>query len=115
MLKGIVVAVGGLIVVLGISWVLVGNEFFLYKVFAPKQEAVRRQTFEQSRAFNEGMVRDFENLRMQYLQSSDPDAKAVLVSTILHRSAGYNLNDPSVPADLRNFITQLQQKHLGAR
>ena len=115
MLKGIAAGVGILVAFLALIWVLVGNEFFLYKFFAPKQEAVRRSVFEQSRAFNAGMVRDFENLRMEYMKHIDSDAKAVIADTILHRAAGYNLDDPLVPSDLRIFIAQLRREHLGER
>lgn len=103
------------VVILGLSWLVQGNEFFLYQYFAPKQEAVRRQVFETSRAFNEGMVRDFENLRLQYIQTTDPDAKEVLATTILRRSAGYDLDDPIVPVDLRGFISKLKQERLKSR
>ncbi|TSC78571.1 MAG: Uncharacterized protein G01um101429_747 [Parcubacteria group bacterium Gr01-1014_29] len=115
MLKGIAAGVGVLIAILALGWVVTGNEFFLYKVFAPKTEQVRRGVFEQSRAFNEGMVRELENLRLQYLQVTDPDAKAVLATTMLRRAAGYNLDDPIVPADLRVFVAQLKRERLGMR
>lgn len=107
--------VGVLVVILGLSWLVQGNEFFLYRYFAPKTEAVRREVFETSRAFNEGMVRDFENLRVQYVQTADPDAKEVLATTILRRSAGYDLDDPIVPADLRSFISRLKRERLESR
>ena len=115
MSKGILAGFAVLVGILGLTWVLTGNEFFLYKYFGPKQEAVRREIFEQSRAFNAGMVRDFENLRMEYMKQTDPDAKAVVADTILHRAAGYDLNDPLVPADLRSFILQLKREHSAVR
>ena len=49
-------------VVLGafaLGWIATGNEFFLTKTFAPKFEAVRRTTFEQSKAYNEGERKSF--------------------------------------------------------
>ena len=32
-----------LVVLFGVEWLATGNEFFLYKFFAPKTESVRRQ------------------------------------------------------------------------
>ena len=115
MLRGIATGIGVLVAILALSWVLMGNEFFLYKYFAPKQEAVRRQVFEQSRAFNQGMVQELQNKQFDYAKTTDPAAKAALASVILHRASGYNLDDPIVPADLRGFITKLKQEQLEAR
>jgi hypothetical protein len=98
----------GLSGLLGIAWIVQGNEFFLYKVFAPRQEAVRRQVFEQSRAFNQGMIQELENMQLEYVKQTDPGAKAAIGSIILHRASGYNLNDQAVPAELRSFVECLR-------
>lgn len=103
------------VVILGLSWLVQGNEFFLYQYFAPKQEAVRRQVFEQSRAFNQGMVQELQNMQFEYVKQTDQAAKAALADIILHRASGYNLDDPIVPADLRSFISKLKQGRLEAR
>jgi hypothetical protein len=87
----------------------------MYKFFAPKQEAVRRQVFEQTRSFNQGMIQELENMEADYVKTKDPDAKAALASVILHRASGYNLDDPDVPADLRSFIAKLKQERMDAR
>ena len=115
MLKGIAAGVGALVAILALSWVFMGNEFFLYKYFAPKQEAVRRQVFEQSRAFNQGMVQELQNMQFEYVKEKDPDAKAALASVILHRTSGYNMDDPIVPPDLRQFVVQLKQERTEVR
>ena len=113
--KAIVAGVGAIVVILALGWVVMGNEFFLYQYFAPKQEAVRRQVFETSRAFNQGMVQELQNMQFDYVKTTDPAAKAALASVILHRASGYNLDDPIVPADLRSFIAKLKQERLEAR
>ena len=96
------------VVVLGLTWLGQGNDFFLYKVFAPKYEQVRRETFEQSKAYNQGMVQELQNMQFEYVKAS-PEHKAALASIILHRAADFDLNQPSVPADLREFIEQLRR------
>ena len=80
--------------------------FWLYRTLAPKYEAVRRETFEQSRAFNEGMVRDLQNLRLQYL-SAAPEGKAALRATIIHRFSVYDKDE--LPPELRSFYSQLEK------
>src|SRR3989344_5743387 len=113
--KAIAVGIAAILAVLALSWVVVGNDFFLYQYFAPKQEQVRREVFEQSRAFNQGMVQELENMRFEYVKTTDPEAKAAMAGIILHRASGYNLDDPIVPADLRSFIAKLKQERLEAR
>lgn len=107
-------AIGFLVLILGLTWVGQGNDFFLYKVFAPKYEQVRRETFEQSRAFNQGMVQELQNMQFEYVKAT-PEQKEALASVILHRSSGYNLDDSIVPIDLRVFIAQLKQERMSAR
>lgn len=102
-----------LVVVLGISWIAQGNDFFLYKFFAPKQEAVRRQVFETTRSFNQGMVQELQNMQFDYAKEKDQKAKDALASIILHRASGYNLDDPIVPSDLRAFIQKLKDERSG--
>jgi hypothetical protein len=114
-IKGILAGVGGLLLVFALGWAVQGNGFFMYKYFAPKQEAVRREVFENSRAFNQGMVQELQNMQFDYVKEKDPKAKEALASIILHRASGYNLDDSIVPADLRSFVNQLKRERTEAR
>jgi len=80
-------------------------DFGLFKTFAPRYEQVRRDTFEQSQAYNEGMRRDLENLRDQYMGATDPAAKSALRATFIHRAEGY---PNQLPADLQSFYNSLR-------
>ncbi len=93
-------------VLMGLGWVVTGNEFFLYRYFAPKQEAVRRQVFEQTKSYNQGMIQELQNMQFQYEQADDAH-KAALASIILHRAADYD--EERLPADLGQFIRQLRR------
>ena len=104
-----------LVVSMALGWIIQGNDFFMYKFWAPKQEAVRRQVFENTRSFNQGMIQELQNMQFEYTKEKDQNAKAGLASIILHRASGYNLNDPDVPADLRSFITDLKHQQTEAR
>jgi hypothetical protein len=93
----------GLIVLIGL---LQGTDFFLYRLFAPKYEAVRRDTFEQSKSYNQGMVQELQNMQFEYIRAA-PEQQAALASIILHRSADYNVD--KLPRELRDFIEKLRE------
>jgi len=95
------------IVFLVLGWVAAGNDFFLYKYFASKQEAVRRQVFEQTKSYNQGMIQELENMQFEYIKASH-DSKDALASIILHRAADYD--ESKLPYDLRTFIEQLKRE-----
>lgn len=96
---------------LGITWLAQGTDFFLYKAFAPKYEQVRRETFEQSKAYNQGMVQELQNMQFEYEKTTDPKAKMALRPIILHRAADYDID--KLPADLRSFIQKLKTEEAG--
>jgi len=95
-----------LFVVCCITWVIQGNNFFLYKVFAPAQEQVRRETFEQSKAYNQGVSQDISNFQQQYIQATDSQ-KDALASVIIHRYADYDLS--KLQPGQRSFIEKLRR------
>lgn len=96
-----------LVAMLGLTWLAQGNEFFLMKVFAPRVEQVRRETFEQSKAFNQGMIQELQNMQFEYGKATD-DQKSALASVILHRAADYD--ESKMPADLRSFVDGLRNE-----
>ena len=104
-MKSVGIAIAGLALFLGLIWIFQGNDFFLYKVFAPKYEQVRRETFEQSKAYRQGMVQELQNMQFEYVKA-DSAHKVALASIILHRAADFSEED--MPADLRTFIRSLK-------
>lgn len=106
-MKAIACIVGFVFAGLGLAWIVQGNDFFLYKVFAPKYEDVRRETFEHSKAYNQGMIQELENMHYDYIKA-DPEHKKALASIILHRAADYD--ETKLPPDLREFIQQLRRE-----
>ena len=90
---------------LGVTWIAQGNDFFLYRTFAPKYEQARRETFEQSKAYNQGMIQELQNMQFEYIKA-DSEHKAALADIILHRAADYP--EDKMPNDLRQFINQLK-------
>ena len=101
---------GFLVLTLGFGWLSAGNDFAMFKYFAPRQEAVRRQVFEQTKSYNQGMIQELQNMQFEYVQA-DKGHQDALRSIILHRAADFD--ESRLPADLRDFIKDLraQQTH----
>lgn len=90
----------------GLAWAVEGNDFFMYKYFAPKQEAVRREVFEQSKAYNDGMSQQLDKERLEYIKLT-PDQKAAERSIILHQFSGYDTSH--LTFDQNQFLNQLER------
>ena len=81
------------------------GSFFAYQYFAPKYRAVDNQVFKQSEQYNDGMIRDLENLQLEYI-SADADKKQALRAIVLHRFSVYP--EDKMPPNLRNFYNDLK-------
>jgi hypothetical protein len=95
-------------IVLGwVALVVVGmfGSFFAYQYFAPKYRAVDNEVFKQSEQYNDGMIRDLENLQLEYI-NADADKKQALRAIVLHRFSVYPVE--KMPPNLRNFYEQLK-------
>ena len=107
--KAVGVVAGFLVIVFGIGWAAEGNDFFMYKFFAPKEEAVRRQTFEESKAYNDGMAQEISAMQLDYAKGT-PDQRAALRSVIIHRTAAYDTS--RLPPDLQAFVASVKHDAL---
>jgi hypothetical protein len=97
------------VTIIGLTWVVQGNEFFLYQYFAPKQAAVQRQVFENTKSYNQGMIQELQNMAFDYAKAP-AEQKPLLAGMILRRSADYDVE--KLPVDLRNFISDLRREQL---
>jgi hypothetical protein len=102
---------GAFALVFGIAWAVQGSQFFMYKWFAPKEEAVRRETFEQSKAYNEGMLQQLRKAQIDYAKAQTSEEKLAIGSYVLHQVAGYD--ESRLPPDLRQFVSQLRAEQAG--
>lgn len=102
---GILVFVLFVILCLGGSWLTMGNDFFLYKFFAPKMENVRREVYINTQSYNQGMAQDLDNYYADY-QKATPDGKAAIAGAVLHEMAGYD--DSRLPGYLQSWVEQLR-------
>jgi len=76
-----------------------------YEFFAPKYRAVDNEVFKQSEQYNDGMIRDLENLQMEYI-GADAEKKQALRAIVLHRFSVYP--EDKMPPNLRNFYNDLK-------
>jgi hypothetical protein len=76
-----------------------------YEFFAPKYRAVDNQVFKESEQYNDGMIRDLENLQMDYI-NADKDHKDAVRAIVLHRFSVYP--EDKMPPNLRNFYNDLK-------
>lgn len=75
------------------------NSFFM-----PKERALETKVYKESEAYNDGMLRDLQNLQMEYVKA-DAEQKAALKSVIIHRFSVYDIN--KLPPSLQLFYNQL--------
>lgn len=104
-LKNILGMLGAL--VLGLALVF-GLGYFVYQstsFFKPKYVALDNQVFKESQQYNDGMIRDLQNLQMEYI-NGDQGKKDSIRAIVLHRFSVYP--DDKLSPDLRNFYNSLK-------
>lgn len=107
---GTLIVIGSLLAVGLVAFAIKGTDLFIYRWFAPREEQVRRETFEQSKAYREGMQQDIQAMAFQY-QTADEAHRGALASMILHRVADFDVD--LLSPDLRAFVLRLRSERLG--
>lgn len=105
MFKEISAIFGTIVGALVLLFVLSFLGYKSYEFFAPKYRAVDNQVFKQSEQYNDGMIRDLENLQIEYI-NADADKKQALRAIVLHRFSVYS--EDKMPPNLRNFYNSLK-------
>jgi len=105
MFKETLATIGFIIGAIAVTFVLMFLGYESYKFFAPKYRAVDNQVFKQSEQYNDGMIRDLENLQIEYI-GADADKKQALRAIVLHRFSVYP--EDRLPPNLRNFYNDLK-------
>lgn len=108
-MKGIAYGFLGLLGFAALLGLIFGLNLFgfqQYAFFAPKYTAVDNKVFHESQQYNDGMVRDLENIKREY-QTADVNGKAALRATAIHRFEIYPRD--RMPPDLQNFYDSLNQ------
>ena len=89
------------ILIFCLSWA--GIEWYRY--FAPKQEDAKREVFEATKSYNQGMVQQLSRYRLQYLSTEDNTTKAAIKSTIQHQYADFDVN--KLQGELKTFTQEM--------
>ena len=105
-MKGFLIFVGILIAFLALTWVMNGNEFFLYKYFAPKKEQVRREVFEQTKSYVQGTIQILYTEHMEFIKS-DSAGKEAIASIVLGQTCDFDKG--LLPPDLRVWVDSLER------
>jgi hypothetical protein len=95
------VVIWGFVLIAGFSLISYAG----YSFFAPRYEQVRYDTFKQSQAYNDGMIRDLQELKRDYLAAND-EQKGALKALTLHRFEVYDIR--RLPPDLQAFYLSLE-------
>jgi hypothetical protein len=104
-MKNVALSILAFVAILALGWVLMGNGWLMSKAFLPRMEQVRRDTFVQSQAYNEGQAQQLEDFQQQYITAT-PDQKKMLATVILHRYAG--VDSSRLPAADQAFLSTLR-------
>ncbi len=99
--------VGVIVCLLMLAWIVQGDNFFMYRVFAPQYANVQRKVFENTAPYNMGMMQDLRRMQEEYV-SADAQHKAAIGAMILHNYAQYDEN--RMPPDLRDFYEQVKRQ-----
>jgi hypothetical protein len=89
-----------------LGWAIQGNDFFMFKFFAPKYANVQREVFENTKSYRQGMVQQLQQLQLEYARTTDANAKATIRSVVLHRYADFP--EDACDSDLRAFLRQMR-------
>jgi hypothetical protein len=98
----------GIVALFGLTWAIQGNQFFLYKVFAPQMEEARREVFENTKSYQQGTIQNLRRMQEEYV-TADTQHQGALASIILHTAADFPEAD--MPADIKAFVSELKRKH----
>lgn len=104
-MKAFGLSILALIGLLALGWVLAGNSLAMKKKFDPAFEQVRRETFEGSKAYRDGMIQELRAMQFEYMRADDAH-KAGMKNVIRHRLAGFP--EDAIPADLQAFIREVE-------
>ncbi len=94
-----------LVAIFLLGFVATGGDLLTYQFWAPKQENVRRQVFENTQSYVQGKTEYLAKLRFEY-QQAEGDHKSALRTLIISEAS--TVDNSNLPQDLQSFIRSLQ-------
>ena len=93
------------VLLIGLGWFFQGNDFFLYKYWAPKYEDARRDVYTHTQSYRQGNTQRLGSLCDQ-VKAADDNHKSMLNAQIKQEFTDWNVSD--VPDYLKSCLTTAQ-------
>jgi hypothetical protein len=103
--KIIMLTVFGVILMLVIGFGFRYYDLIMFKFFGIRYENVRRNIFEQSQSYNQGMKQELENMQFQ-IEQADDSHKTALAQLMRHRVAYYGYEN--LTPSLQRFVDKIK-------
>ena len=87
-----------------ISAVSLTGYLAIYKFYAPAHQSIQRETFEQTKSYQDGVIQEIYALQLTY-QTASPEHKVAIASVIKHKLAGFP--EDKLPSNLKTFVSTL--------
>jgi len=107
MFKSIAAGIAVLFGIVLVGWFMMANTAAMGRIFGPIFEQTRRETFETSKAYRDGMAQELRALQVEYIKAED-SLKPALARVILHKAAG--VPEDALPSDVRAFVASIQPR-----
>lgn len=108
-MKQVLAVIGCVVGFIALLWIIQGNDFFMYKLFAPKYEQTRREVFESTKSYQQGMVQDLTRIKEEYV-SATSEGREMLKQVYLQRLSDFDRSN--LPPQLKIFTAQLEGENL---
>lgn len=84
-----------LAVIVGLDWAFAGENFVYYHYWAPKNEQVKREIYEQTKQYRQGSMQRLATLCQQISEAekTDPDHALMIEDVVTHEFVEQNMND----------------------
>ena len=105
-LKGLGITLLVIIVLLGLGWAVEGNNFFMYKYFAPKEEGVRREVFENTKSFQVGTIQTLDQYHSSWVTADSNGKKTIEPMAVREAS---NMDMQKLPPDLYQWVMEIRR------
>ena len=103
------------VAIIGLTWIIQGNDFFFYKFWAPKYENVKREVFENTQSYTQGVKQELNNSYNSYYKTgvSESEREAIASMTLHQVSTMPNERFEELPDYLKKFVNMLRDKKTG--
>ncbi len=90
-----------MVVTYGLGFIATGGDLAIYRFWAPKQEAARRQVYEQTKSYRQGSIQRLNSLCSQ-INAADSEHKPMLQDVVAQEFAEWSSAD--VPDYLKGCL-----------